>query len=229
MKEIRALYGLADRESSRINCLLGIKIKRALSSFVTRSFHYISVCSSGFVVLATGFRILSTIRKLKLLLHWNQIEAQRNKVWAGAPGGTNLQALPLEIQTRILVFMDTRSICRLSQTSKYFARISCDNHLWIKKVAIDWPDYSTACPQQRYLKAMNTATRFYKNYEFLHPRSVLIKQTRGMDEFSPGYHFYRQRYLSFKRFSLEPKTHLCKPTLGAILTEERNLSLGITF
>jgi hypothetical protein len=55
----------------------------------------------------------------------------------------------------------------------------------------------------------------------------LIKKTCIMHDFSPGYHFYRQRYLSFKRFSLEPKSQLLRPSLTTILVEERNCSLGI--
>ena len=54
----------------------------------------------------------------------------------------NLESLPPEVILEIMSFLDTRSLCKVSQTcKKWFDFIYNSDHLWKKKCeSLDWED-----------------------------------------------------------------------------------------
>lgn len=227
---MRNFYSLSDekRRTSTFSISSTSNLVRLLQrgrDKISEAFATFRMAYSACVILMTLIRIPKTWMRLSKYFQSKRDEKERELIWRHSKGEFRFERLPTEIQLMILEKMDVISICRISQTSSALANICLDNVLWIKKITLDWPDYSSRTYRQKFLKAHQTALRFFKNSLYLQPGFAELNDSKGCSEriraLSPGIQFYRQRYLSFKRFSLEPRRKRPWNNIETILNEER--------
>jgi hypothetical protein len=221
--------------------LHGSKPSHKKFSYFTRFSEYIGPVYSMAIIAVTVVRIPNTIRGYIDYLKNVRDKKVRELVWSKHNPkvlNINIIKLPAEINFEILKYLDPTSLCRVIQTCTKMAKLGASNQLWIEKIVADWPDFSTKSHRQRLHNAQMLSIRFYNNYrtlyrnvpklDFITEKSILKSSKDGQKECPQALLFYRQRYISFKRYSFEEVLRLKRQetTFYTVLKEQREKALG---
>jgi hypothetical protein len=181
-----------------------------ISVFVSKSFQTARMTATATkdilsltTILLTIHRIPKTVDRLvqyRKDLHDRQ---RREMEWHSKPTDRSFLDLPSEIQHLMMERMDNRTVCRLGQTNHRAFSIAMDHTFWVKRMATDWPDYTSKTMEQRIQRANTLSLNYYTNYKgsiFCGARLALSKPFYDQIESSPGYKFYRQRYITYSKY-----------------------------
>ncbi|KAJ3367796.1 hypothetical protein HDU91_001089 [Kappamyces sp. JEL0680] len=122
--------------------------------------------------------------------------------------------------------LDNTAICRLSQASKAMNTICKDHVLWVHRMSRDWHDYAVKTKREQYLKAFKMAMTYHHSYRQSRER---LGPAASQPSSSPGYNFYRQRHLTYARFTGPKKSRLDRHSVCGILSDEADAALGLVW
>jgi hypothetical protein len=208
-----------------------------LVGFSRRILAYLGTISSLAIISLTMIRIPQTFIAYYDYIHSRKLLKKREDIWFSKSPQINsyitLLQLPAEIQFIILSYLDTTSICRVIQTCKYMAKWNAYNLFWMEKLIQEWPDYSAKSYNERTQRAIQVSHRFYRNYKTLYKNLPQVSINFGQKKVGivsvdcpPALLFYKQRFISFRKYLSTKKQKHSQRTLQNILSEQRDIAIG---
>ncbi|KAI8901903.1 hypothetical protein BC833DRAFT_575495 [Globomyces pollinis-pini] len=241
-KGIRAFYNDEEARNRSVrgnnslkNSLWFTKCLSLTSHVLFSTWSAVETTVASLTIILTITRIPATYNKLIALKRADDEIRLRASIWSSQNNSCNCSflMLPNEIKLFILAKLEVKQLCRLAQTCKDMNYLCMDNIIWVRHIARDWPDYSAKTSKSRLEKASQASLRYYNNYR---PRLVdssidnILKTEHPSSRYiSAGFRFYKQRYLTYRRFAGPIATKTLRTPFETILWEEMNHSINTIF
>jgi hypothetical protein len=182
----------------------------------------VKLIASVAIIFTMLVRITTFSQRIYKLYKSKMIEKKRHVIWTSRPNlGIAFYLLPFEILEKIFLHMDNTSLCRLSVANSKLHLKAKDHALWVKRMVRDWPDYSSSSIKSRKERALKMSLTYYQNSKNIDqnaPERIQIN--------SPGYLFYKQRFVAYARFVGE-KCKNNENSISGILYSEASKSTEV--